>query len=124
MAAAGNYAVLAPGAGSAAKRAPMTVFEGIARKLSKQGIHPIFVAGEVEIAQGLIAHYPNPYRCCRNPSLKGLAQLLGGARAAFTNDSGPAHLAGMIGIPTTVFFGPTDPAVWRPWGPQVIIHRF
>ena len=124
MAAAGNYAVLAPGAGSAAKRAPMSVFEGIARQLSQQGIHPIFIAGEVEIAQGLLSHYPNSYRCCRNLSLEGLAQLLWGARAAFTNDSGPAHLAGMIGIPTTVFFGPTDPAVWRPWGPQVSIHRF
>lgn len=118
------YAILAPGAGSAAKRAPMAVFAGAAQKLSRRGVHPVFVAGEVEIEQGLIQRYPNQYRLCRNPSLDGLAVLLRGAQAVFANDSGPAHLAGMLGAATTVFFGPTDPAVWRPWGPKVSIQRF
>lgn len=118
------YAVLAPGAGSAAKRAPMTVFEGIARQLSGQGVNPVFVAGEVEIEQGLIQQYPDQYRHCHNLALDALAGLFKRARAVFANDSGPAHLAGMLGTATTVFFGPTDPAVWCPWGPKVSIQRF
>lgn len=118
------YAILAPGAGSAAKRAPMTVFAGAAEEVSRRGGHPIFVAGEVEIEHGLIQRYPKPYPLCRNPSLDELALLLRGADAVFANDSGPAHLAAMLGTATTVFFGPTDPAVWRPWGPKVSIQHF
>jgi ADP-heptose:LPS heptosyltransferase len=35
------------------------------------------------------------------------------------NDSGPSHLAGIMGLPTIALFGPTDPAVWKPMGPRV-----
>jgi ADP-heptose:LPS heptosyltransferase len=35
------------------------------------------------------------------------------------NDSGPAHLAGIIGLPTIALFGPTNPANWKPLGPKV-----
>lgn len=32
-------------------------------------------------------------------------------------DSGPAHLACAVGVPTVTLFGPTDPNRWRPLGP-------
>jgi len=32
-------------------------------------------------------------------------------------DSGPAHLACAVGVPTVTLFGPTDPNRWRPYGP-------
>lgn len=35
-------------------------------------------------------------------------------------DSGPAHLAAAVGVPTISIFGPTDPVRWRPWGPKNI----
>jgi heptosyltransferase-3 len=41
------------------------------------------------------------------------------ARCFIGNDSGPAHLAGIIGLPTLAIFGPTDPSIWRPLGPHV-----
>ena len=47
-----------------------------------------------------------------------LPQLLGVLRSAALfvgNDSGISHLAGAVGIPTTVIFGPTDPDATRPW---------
>ena len=118
------YVILAPGAGSDAKRAPMDVFASAARAYCRQGVHPLFIAGEVEMARGLIRQYPHPYLLCVNPALTDLAGLLQGARAVWANDSGPAHLAGMLGARTTVFFGPTDPDIWRPWGPHVFIRRF
>jgi ADP-heptose:LPS heptosyltransferase len=37
------------------------------------------------------------------------------------NDSGPAHLAGIIGLPTLALFGPTNPTQWRPLGPHVSV---
>lgn len=117
------YAILAPGAGSEAKRAPMAYFKAAAHAFGRQGLQPVFIAGEVEIARGLIRQYPCQYPCCVNPTLAELAVLLQGASAVLANDSGPAHLAGMLGAATTVFFGPTDPDVWRPWGPRVSIRR-
>ena len=39
------------------------------------------------------------------------------------NDSGPGHLAGIIGLPTVILFGPTDPAVWKPLGPRISALR-
>ncbi|MGB7161234.1 MAG: glycosyltransferase family 9 protein [Tepidisphaeraceae bacterium] len=39
------------------------------------------------------------------------------------NDSGPTHLAGVMGLPTVALFGATNPAVWKPMGPRVsVVH--
>ena len=120
----GPYAVFFPGAGRKAKRAPIEVFASLARDMTSKGVTPVFLAGEVEIEQNLVADYPDGYPRIDSPVLEDLAGLLKGAAAVYANDSGPAHLAGLLGTPTTVFFGPTDPAVWRPWGTKVVIRRF
>lgn len=41
------------------------------------------------------------------------------ARMFIGADTGPAHLAAQLGIPTIALFGPTDPAIWSPLGPCV-----
>jgi heptosyltransferase-3 len=41
------------------------------------------------------------------------------ALAFVGNDSGPGHLAGILGVPTVSIFGPKDPARWKPLGPTV-----
>jgi hypothetical protein len=52
-------------------------------------------------------------------NLEELAAMLCGARAFVGADSGPAHLAAQLGVPTLALFGPTDPAIWAPIGPRV-----
>jgi heptosyltransferase-2 len=38
------------------------------------------------------------------------------------NDSGPAHLAAAMNVPTvTIFSGENDAALWRPWGERVTV---
>jgi ADP-heptose:LPS heptosyltransferase len=32
-------------------------------------------------------------------------------------------LAGILGLPSIIFFGPTDPAKWKPYGPNVTTFR-
>src|SRR5438477_473471 len=44
---------------------------------------------------------------------------LGVASAVVCNDTGPGHLAGIIGTPTIALFGASDPARWKPLGPRV-----
>lgn len=58
-----------------------------------------------------------PGRFCDDP--QSLADALRSARLVVCADSGPAHLAAQLGVRTLALFGPTDPAVWRPIGPQV-----
>lgn len=55
--------------------------------------------------------------------LLGLLNALTGAAGFLGHDSGPSHLAAMLGLPTLALFGPTDPAVWSPVGPRVAAVR-
>jgi len=40
---------------------------------------------------------------------------LAGASLFVGNDSGPAHMAAALGVPSVVIFGASDPAIWGPW---------
>jgi heptosyltransferase III len=56
-------------------------------------------------------------------SLSRLAALLSECQLYIGSDSGVSHLAALTGIPTLVIFGPTNPHVWGPRGPNVRIIR-
>lgn len=118
------YVVLAPGAGSPAKCPPVERFVEIARQQALLGREPIWLIGPAELERGLEGQLPREHRCRQEPRLHEVAHLLAGAAAVWANDSGLAHLAALLGVDTTVFFGPTDPATWSPWGPRVRIERF
>jgi ADP-heptose:LPS heptosyltransferase len=51
-------------------------------------------------------------------NLKGLGDLMASARAVLTTDSGPAHLANSLGIPTIVLFGAGDEHNTAPYNQQ------
>jgi lipopolysaccharide heptosyltransferase II len=56
-------------------------------------------------------------------SLGQLAGVLSRCRAVVSPDSGPAHMAGALGVPVVVVFGPTSPQRWAPRGPRVRVVR-
>lgn len=118
------YGLLFPGAGSPLKRAPLAYFKRHAHRMASRGIQPIFVIGPVEFDNGLAQALPTIGSCLHAPPLSELAALCRHAETVVANDSGPAHLAGLFGTPTTVYFGPTDPDQWRPWGARVRVRRF
>jgi ADP-heptose:LPS heptosyltransferase len=51
------------------------------------------------------------------------ASLLGQGGLFIGNDSGIGHLAALLGGSVLALFGPTDPVLWRPVGPQVEVVR-
>lgn len=55
----------------------------------------------------------------RDADLMTAAALLCLCSAYVGNDSGVSHLAGAVGCPSVVLFGPTKPALWRPLGGRV-----
>jgi len=49
-------------------------------------------------------------------SLRALAAVLERAALMVSNDNGPMHMAAALRVPVIGLFGPSDPAVWGPWG--------
>jgi heptosyltransferase II len=47
------------------------------------------------------------------------AALLQNAALMVSNDTGPGHIAAAVGTPLVSVLGPSDPALWRAWGPSV-----
>jgi ADP-heptose:LPS heptosyltransferase len=50
------------------------------------------------------------------PTLADLAALFAACRLAIGGDSGPLHLAALVGTPVVQLLGPTDPVENAPWG--------
>jgi len=48
-----------------------------------------------------------------------IAKALKSALFFVGNDSGLSHLSAYLGLPTFIFYGPTDPVVWKPIGRSV-----
>ena len=51
-------------------------------------------------------------------SLDGLCQLMASSKAVLTTDSGPAHLANSLGVPTIVLFGAGNEFNTAPYNKQ------
>lgn len=51
--------------------------------------------------------------------LGAYAALLQAAAVMVSNDTGPGHIAAAVGTPLVSVLGPSDPALWRAWGPDV-----
>jgi ADP-heptose:LPS heptosyltransferase len=112
-----------PGSGSPAKNWPPGLFARLIHVLDA----PVrLVVGEADsqAAATVEACFGRPIPRLEGPSLDELAARLAGCRAYVGNDSGVSHLAGLCGIRTVALFGPSDPLVWRPLGPDVCVVPF
>ena len=109
-----------PGSGSPGKNWPMEAFIKLSRRLSASGHLVAWIRGpaEADFTEAIA-----PDRVLDRPSLEALAATIGQSRLFIGNDSGVSHLAGAMGTPSVVLFGPTDPAIWRPDGRRVRIVR-
>ncbi len=119
---AGAGVVIHPGAGSPDKCWPAERFAELAGRLAAAGRPVRFVVGEVERERWsptTVAQLAAVAEVRRPATLPDLLGELAGAGQFVGNDSGPAHLAGILGVPTLALFGPTDPADWHPLGPAV-----
>jgi hypothetical protein len=111
------------GSGGASKRWPLAEWITLSEALGRSS--PIrLLAGPVEAeqwskeqAQSFINH--GGALIGQDGDLAALEDAIRTSRLFIGADSGPTHLAAQLGIPTIALFGPTDPAVWSPSGPQV-----
>jgi ADP-heptose:LPS heptosyltransferase len=123
----GNESTLIhPGSGSRDKCWPVGQFAALARQLQSAGHAVRFLIGEVErerFSSADLRLLMSAASVVEPQNLIELYRELTQARLLIGNDSGPSHLAGIMGLPTIALFGPTDPAIWKPLGPRVQVIR-
>jgi heptosyltransferase III len=116
----GAGVVVHPGSGGRAKRWPVARFCESSRKLIGEGVQVRWVVGrdDLEMDPGL-ERVMGEFDGLVLEGLNELADACLGARVWVGNDSGPCHVAGLLGTPTVVLFGVTDARVWAPVGGRV-----
>lgn len=120
--AAGDYLLIHPGSGSPAKNWPAERFCKLAKQLNDSGRPVRVILGDVELERWpkeTISAFESVAQIVRPASLLELYSQIACASALIGNDSGPAHLAGIVGIPTVTLFASSKTTRWRPLGPRV-----
>jgi heptosyltransferase III len=121
-----HFVAVHPGSGSLAKNWPAEHAAAVIRGISAMPERScLVVAGPADGAMldRLVPPLDPPTPIARDLPLAVLGALLERADAYLGNDSGPTHLAAMLGVPTLALFGPTDPARWAPRGRRVRVLR-
>ena len=115
----GEYAVVHPGSGGAAKRWPAEKWAAVIRAL--RPLPAVLTCGpaDEETVAGVLERLDAAVGVVRDQPVTTIARVVGGAGVYFGVDSGVTHLAAALGVPTVAVFGPTDPAIWAPRGRHV-----
>ncbi|KAA3659033.1 MAG: hypothetical protein DWQ10_09840, partial [Calditrichaeota bacterium] len=94
----------------------------LAEKLMQDGYQVVVVGGADEAKKFSGKYWPQGVQDLQGQlSLKETAGLIKKASIFIGNDSGPAHMAAALGIPTYVLFGPSLISKNRPFGKQVAV---
>jgi len=105
---------LAPGSRWASKRWPEASFLAVGQDVVARGGR-VLVGGDAQDRAALprLAAWADaePRVCWFTGPLDVLAELVRGAQAAVSNDSGLMHLAAAVGVPVVAVFGSTHPAL-------------
>ena len=122
------FALLVPGTSSAhggAKQWPAARFAAVATALLHRGVTPVIVGGAADrtAAAAILAACPQAHDLTGRTTLLALADLARGACVAIGGDTGPIHLAGIMGCPTIALFSRfSDPANATPEGPCTLLR--
>jgi ADP-heptose:LPS heptosyltransferase len=114
--------VIHPGTSDATpyKRFPSAGYAAVARALAAQGVRCLVSAGPAasdrEMAHGVLAAAGDAARPApATPTLLDLAALFARSRLYLGADSGPMHVAALVGTPVVQLVGPTCPIENAPY---------
>ena len=115
--------VLHPGVSAfgAFKRWPLSHFAELGDRLQRRTGAPVLLTagpGERDDALAVRDRMESGASLAETPTLRHLVDLLAGARLVVAADTGPAHIAAAVGVPTLTLFGPKDPEILAPRGPR------
>jgi heptosyltransferase-1 len=108
-----KFAIVTPAAGWPAKEWPAKNYGALATSLAAEGIATLVNIGPGAREQALgdeLARTSGGAATVVQCTISQLIALTRRAALFFGGDTGPMHLAALLGIPTIALFGPTDPA--------------
>ncbi|WP_158087530.1 glycosyltransferase family 9 protein [Anaerovibrio sp. JC8] len=113
----GKYYVLCPFGSYERKNMPMEMAVQLIQELKNS--YPVYLIGGTKEKSSLVdyaraADLPENHIFAGTLNLQELAVFIKNAKAMFTVDTGPMHIAQAVSCPTIALFGPTDPTVWGP----------
>ena len=114
-----RFLAIHPGSGSVQKNWPVGRFAEIAGRAARRGVANLWLLGPAEIERGIEIPAGAATAVLEDPDLPLAAGILMSAMLYVGNDSGISHLAGAVGTPSVVLFGPSDARLWRPGGAHV-----
>jgi heptosyltransferase-1 len=119
-----HFAILNPGAGWGAKQWPTAHYASLAIELASRGLPTLinYGPGEEHLA-GEVAAASHGHAISLSTTISELIALCRRARLFVAGDTGPMHLAALLGVPTVALFGPTDPARNGPYYPCARLLR-
>lgn len=110
--------VIHPGASSPARQWPPARWAAVARAQRVLGRAVVVTGSSAErglaLAVATSAGLPPKHVLAGRTSLASLAGIVAGACLVVSGDTGPAHLATALGIPSVTLFGPVPPSRWGP----------
>ncbi len=111
-----GLAGIVPGSTYPSKGWPVDRFIDLSKRISGElGMRPMIMWGPGE--EGLAAEIAGAVPGAIVPPATGVAEagaLIGRMKVLVGIDSGPKHVAVLLGVPTVTLFGPTDPRIWDP----------
>ncbi|MGA7672846.1 MAG: glycosyltransferase family 9 protein [Nitrolancea sp.] len=111
-----------PGSSFLSKRWPAEMFGALASELIHRNRASVVVVGadsDQSATQGTVDFTDGEVLDLSGQlSIPELAAVCERAQLFAGNDSGMSHLASAVGTPTVTIFGPTDPDMYRPLGPN------
>ena len=119
---------LCPGStNSRAKRWPSRFYAALAdRLIDEAGVDCLLVGAreEMDVSTEVAAQMRRrPYTLTGRTSLSETMAVLSLTDLLITNDTGPAHIAAALKLPSLVIFGPTNPLTTRPFSPLAEVVR-
>ncbi|HEX7175970.1 MAG TPA: glycosyltransferase family 9 protein [Pyrinomonadaceae bacterium] len=112
-----RLALIHPAAAFATKTWAAANFARICEQLAARGISAVAVVApnEKAVADALVSESRSPVVVFDGLSLPELTALAARASLFVGNDSGVAHIAAAVRVPSVVVFGSSNVAHWRPW---------
>ena len=114
--------VIQPGSGALNKCWNIENYISITNELRSRNTQVVFLLGPAELERfgnETIQNLTNATKCLADLPLSEVLKILTCTDAFIGNDSGITHLAASMGINTIAVFGPTNPALYKPIGPNV-----